>query len=919
MTTPLHGCIVGTLVLASNCFGGPDFVLTGSLESLPTRQRDAAEAFRTATPNGRLSIDGGRVERVAGRRMAIGATPSDSAWAFMSRNATLLGAEPQDLTPMGVSGRAVQGLRYNPATGEYEMAAVYFRQIRGGIPVYGSHATVVTRQGGQNGVALAVNNLRDLGTYQPGVSKPLSAREALSLAKKVGPTLRYLVEQPSAVIWAEGASPVLATRFIAESAIVADPEYTRQLFIVEQGTNNILHREELVLSADVTGSVRGFATPGLFPDRPTNPPVLTDLFNANVIAVTQGITVTDILGQYIFAGLPESSITFRSEMTGPFALVANDQGTEILLQQTLTPPAVADFIHNESPSQFATAQVNGFVQTNIVHDFVSSFNPTFPGMLESLLINVNLVSTCNAQFVGNALNFRQENGPDSCPNTAYSTVVYHEYGHFIVDRAGSVQGAYGEGMGDVLSVLVTDDPNLGQDFFGPGTGPLRNAINSVMFPCNSSDPHVCGQVLAGAVWNIRDGLLQTNPETYREILSQIAIDAVLLNPPGISPGVVIDYLTLDDNDDDIFNGTPHFAEITSGFAAKGVPVPALKPLKFTFPQGIPTLVNPLGGTPMIVHVEASSEQPAPNSGVLHVTQGNGPFADIPMNSIGDNEYLAVFPATNCGAEVSFYVTAQSTGGTMATEPSTAPSETLATQSGGSIAATFSDNFEGPNPWIVTSSPGLTDGAWNKGIPAGDGDRGDPTIDADGSGQCFLTDNQPGNSDVDDGSTTLTSPPMNATIGDAHVRYWRWYSNTKGNAPMSDVFTVQISNDNLTWVNLEVVGPGGPQVDGGWFQKTFRVADFVTPTTNVRIRFVASDLGQGSVIEAAVDGVQMLENLDGVDCVAIDGDINLDGVVDGADLGKLLADWGPGYGASDLNLDGKVDGSDLGLLLANWSA
>ena len=51
------------------------------------------------------------------------------------------------------------------------------------------------------------------------------------------------------------------------------------------------------------------------------------------------------------------------------------------------------------------------------------------------------------------------------------------------------------------------------------------------------------------------------------------------------------------------------------------------------------------------------------------------------------------------------------------------------------------------------------------------------------------------------------------------------------------------------------------------------------------------------------------------------DLNGDGRVDGADLGLLLAAWGPcGQGCcpADLNLDGLVDGADLGLLLAAWA-
>ncbi|MFO0874164.1 MAG: GC-type dockerin domain-anchored protein [Phycisphaerales bacterium] len=47
------------------------------------------------------------------------------------------------------------------------------------------------------------------------------------------------------------------------------------------------------------------------------------------------------------------------------------------------------------------------------------------------------------------------------------------------------------------------------------------------------------------------------------------------------------------------------------------------------------------------------------------------------------------------------------------------------------------------------------------------------------------------------------------------------------------------------------------------------------------------------------------------------DLNHDGVVDGADLGALLAAWESSSGPADLNQDGTVDGADLGLILAAW--
>ena len=53
-----------------------------------------------------------------------------------------------------------------------------------------------------------------------------------------------------------------------------------------------------------------------------------------------------------------------------------------------------------------------------------------------------------------------------------------------------------------------------------------------------------------------------------------------------------------------------------------------------------------------------------------------------------------------------------------------------------------------------------------------------------------------------------------------------------------------------------------------------------------------------------------------------GDIYVDGIINGGDLGVLLAYWGPTTNtaasrACDLNVDGVVNGSDLGILLAYW--
>ncbi|MEY4534283.1 MAG: hypothetical protein RLZZ246_601, partial [Planctomycetota bacterium] len=69
------------------------------------------------------------------------------------------------------------------------------------------------------------------------------------------------------------------------------------------------------------------------------------------------------------------------------------------------------------------------------------------------------------------------------------------------------------------------------------------------------------------------------------------------------------------------------------------------------------------------------------------------------------------------------------------------------------------------------------------------------------------------------------------------------------------------------------------------------------------------------------GAMQSAELDGFSDVAPEGtpgDLDGNGLVDGADLGIMLSAFGTAGGAADLDDDGVVDGGDLGALLAAWS-
>jgi V8-like Glu-specific endopeptidase len=348
---------------------------------------------------------------------------------------------------------------------------------------------------------------------------------------------------------------------------------------------------------------------------------------------------------------------------------------------------------------------------------------------------------------------------------------------------------------------------------------------------------------------------------------------------------------------------------------QGVCVPKL-PLAFDAPDGLPGQVDPGGDSIRITVTGANGGEPAPGSGRLCFDVGDG-FASIPMQPLDEHTYDAVFPPLDCPVPIRYYFSAETVDGLVITDPFNAPMATHRGFVATEVEDIFADDFEDDAGWSVTSSGELTDGAWQRGVPLGGGGRGDPPYDADDSGACFLTANREGNSDVDGGKTILTSPRLDASDEGAMISYSRWYSNTLGEAD-DDSFIVEISdNDGADWTALETIGPDGEEADGGWVEKSFLIADIpgVMNSDAFRIRFIASDLAEPSIVEAGVDGVSLVV----LECDSqTPGDVDGDGDVDSADLLALLAAWGYcGACPEDIDGDGLVGTADLLILLAHW--
>ncbi len=312
----------------------------------------------------------------------------------------------------------------------------------------------------------------------------------------------------------------------------------------------------------------------------------------------------------------------------------------------------------------------------------------------------------------------------------------------------------------------------------------------------------------------------------------------------------------------------------------------------------------------------SRETIDPASVTLYARIGSdNPYKPTPMLRDGLADYTVHFPQLPCGDIIEYYFQVATTIENTYTFPPDGAQNPYTMQSEEPVTSTI-DTLEIESGWIVGSDTDTaTAGIWTRMDPQGTGIQ--PEDDHTPSGTiCWVTDGfagtDPDDRDVDGGFTTLTSPRFNALDigGEPIVSFWFWFVTTQqfGSKSMSLGFS---NDDGQTWFSYNFYLGNEPI----WHEVEIYFANFIEPTDQMRVRFLAEDRGQDHTVEVAIDDFSVKF----IGCPTSNpADLNNDGSLDFLDISAFLIAFHSQNPSADFNHDGLLNFFDISAFMIAFS-
>jgi extracellular elastinolytic metalloproteinase len=179
--------------------------------------------------------------------------------------------------------------------------------------------------------------------------------------------------------------------------------------------------------------------------------------------------------------------------------------------------------------------------------------------------------------------------------------------------------------------------------------------------------------------------------------------------------------------------------------------------------------------------------------------------------------------------------------------------------GGGGTVVFTDDFEANRGWTTDAGGTATTGQWVRGNPVGTTSgavttQNNTTPSGVNALVTGIAGGAAGAADVDGGQTSITSPAIAIPAGGTVTLSMSFYFAHLNNAGADDFFRVFVVNAAGTATQVFQELGAATNDNANYAAQSINISQFAGQT--VRIRFSAADNGTGSLIEAAVDNVQI---------------------------------------------------------------
>lgn len=189
-------------------------------------------------------------------------------------------------------------------------------------------------------------------------------------------------------------------------------------------------------------------------------------------------------------------------------------------------------------------------------------------------IKINVTGNCNAFYDPSVKTISLYAAGNNCGNMAVvNDVVYHEWGHGLDAHTGKTagiqDGAYSEGLSDVVSAYYTGSADLAPGFQTNSTTGLRNLDNNKKYPADKGEVHDEGQIIGGAFWHMRESMVKRYGETKGAFMSEMYFFKSVLTTDSYTESYDA-VLRLDDDDNNAATPSPNRCLIDEAFSRHGL-------------------------------------------------------------------------------------------------------------------------------------------------------------------------------------------------------------------------------------------------------------------------------------------------------------------------------------------------------------